>query len=156
MDKLCTGCDEILDCARFSVRRASKDGLSPICKSCKSQRAAQYHKKNKDKVVERVRSWRLSNPEKKRANQRKHERKYNLKKLYGITPEEYEEMLAKQGGLCAVCRGEPYGRGNKLHVDHDHATGRVRGLLCHGCNASLGLMKESPERLRSAAVYLER
>lgn len=70
---------------------------------------------------------RLSPHEKRRAH---------LKHRYGITVEQYDEMLAAQGGHCALCPWEP-SDGKVLAVDHDHETGRVRGLLCRGCNLAL-------------------
>ena len=76
-------------------------------------------------------------------------RTYHLKRRYGITAEEVDEMLAAQGGVCAICRTAP-----AAHVDHDHATGAVRALLCFGCNGGLGQFKDNPEFLRAAAYYV--
>jgi hypothetical protein len=74
----------------------------------------------------------------------------------GVCNVKYDEMLVQQKGACAVCKTAlNSSRYTKLAVDHDHRTGRVRGLLCTGCNTALGLMKDSPVRLRAAAVYLE-
>jgi hypothetical protein len=80
---------------------------------------------------------------------------YNLKK-YGLTVKTYDALLAKQSGLCAVCHGPAVGKGDQLSVDHDHMTGRVRGLLCHHCNAALGHLFDDPNLLRQAAIYLEK
>ena len=63
-------------------------------------------------------------------------------------------MLAAQGGVCALCHRPPLA-GKTLHVDHDHATGRVRGVLCFTCNNALGDFEDDPGRLRGAASYLE-
>lgn len=81
-------------------------------------------------------------------------RRTNLKRRYGITPEEYAAMLAKQKGVCCVCRYAPSSVDKALVVDHSHKTKRVRGLLCHWCNTGLGLFKDSPKLLRLAALYL--
>lgn len=83
-----------------------------------------------------------------------------LRRLYGITEEQYEEMLTEQGGCCALC-GKPPKPGGKrnagrLHVDHDHATGRVRRLLCNNCNHGLGTFFDDPDLMRRAADYIER
>lgn len=81
---------------------------------------------------------------------------------YGITREDYNRMLAEQVGKCAICGGDPEGgRASRLpvaafHVDHDHETGKVRGLLCAHCNTGLGKFKDDPARMRAAAGYLER
>lgn len=73
-------------------------------------------------------------------------------KLYGMPAAEQEAMLERQGGRCALC-GDPPGR-RRLSVDHDHATGLVRGMLCHRCNTALGNLKDSPELCERAAAYL--
>jgi len=65
---------------------------------------------------------------------------HTMKKKYALSPEGYEALVVKQGGLCAICGGEgyPYRSGRRgLHVDHDHMTGVIRGLLCMRCNSSL-------------------
>jgi hypothetical protein len=80
----------------------------------------------------------------------------NRKRLYGISVDEFGALLEAQGGLCAVCKADvPGGKGN-WHVDHDHTSGAVRGLLCHHCNLMLGNAGDDPVRLREAADYLEK
>lgn len=76
-----------------------------------------------------------------------------LRRTYNITEEDYERLQAAQGGVCAVCHKPP--RSRRLHVDHDHSSGLVRGLLCFQCNALLIRRGTSPERFRTAAKYLE-
>jgi hypothetical protein len=78
-------------------------------------------------------------------------RAWALRTRYNLTPEEFESMAAALGGRCAICRTAP----ERLVVDHDHTTGRVRGLLCDGCNTGLGKFADSPERLRAAIDYLK-
>jgi hypothetical protein len=86
---------------------------------------------------------------------RRRERSFNLKGKYGITLIEYEAMVEKQNGVCAICKKPPTaGRGRRLMVDHDHQTGRIRGLLCHGCNNGLGDFCESADILRAAIEYV--
>lgn len=75
-------------------------------------------------------------------------------RLYGITPEDYAARFAAQDSRCAVCRTDTPG-GKGWHLDHDHATGAVRGILCHRCNLALGNFKDDPDRLRAALAYLE-
>ena len=78
-------------------------------------------------------------------------------RTFGVCATDYAEMLAKQQGQCAICGSLlDCSRYTKLAIDHDHKTGKVRGLLCTNCNTALGLMKDSPIRLRAAAAYLER
>jgi len=74
-----------------------------------------------------------------------------IKRLYGITTKDYWELVALQGGVCAICNKSD---GKKLHIDHDHETKVVRGLLCGNCNRGLGLFKEDLEILNRAREYL--
>jgi hypothetical protein len=81
-------------------------------------------------------------------------------RIYGLSTDGYAELLVAQGGVCAICH-QPETKVNRvtgyqhaLSVDHDHSTGLVRGLLCSACNRAIGLLSESPDRLRSAAEYL--
>lgn len=112
---------------------------------------AAYYLKNKERMVAKAREWVLANPEKVRAYSRKH----GLKKAYGLTPEQVDDMLAAQGHACAACR-DPLAAFPRPHVDHDHTTGKVRGVLCAHCNRGLGSFKDSPERLEKAAEYLRK
>lgn len=89
--------------------------------------------------------------ERRRENNRQHRRKWVLKP-YGLTPAEYDAMFDAQDGLCAICR-QPGGN-RSLVVDHDHATGAVRGLLCDGCNWGLGKFGDDPDRMERAAAYV--
>lgn len=78
-------------------------------------------------------------------------RRAQLKYRYGMTEEEWDQMLEVQQGLCAICGKDP---GDRLCVDHDHKTGKVRGLLCRGCNAALGKFYDDPDVVMRAASYL--
>ncbi|HJU02351.1 MAG TPA: endonuclease VII domain-containing protein [Actinomycetes bacterium] len=77
----------------------------------------------------------------------------NLKALYGISLPEYEELLQMQGGVCAICTRPPRGK-RPLDVDHDHESGKVRGLLCGNCNRAIGLLDENPRLFDRAKEYL--
>lgn len=82
-----------------------------------------------------------------------------LQKTYGITIDDYNRMLDEQEHSCAICGVEAWdagGKGNRLHVDHDHTSGRVRALLCNKCNVGLGSFRDDPAALRAAADYLEK
>jgi len=103
---------------------------------------------NKDHLREYWREYRIRNAERKRDQ--------NLRLAYGITATHYDAMLEAQGGCCAACGAYPgTKRTKRLFVDHDHATGLVRGLLCQKCNHAIGLADDSPGRLRALAIYLE-
>jgi hypothetical protein len=77
-----------------------------------------------------------------------------LYRLYQLTPQMYQALVTRQNGKCAICEGTNPG-GDRLAVDHDHQTGKVRGLLCHNCNIGLGNFQDSRDALRKAIVYLE-
>lgn len=91
-----------------------------------------------------------------RAAQAQSNRRNQLRANFGITPEDYDRMWAAQGGVCAICRLEGSGRlsGRLMAVDHDHTTGKVRGLLCQRCNHAVGLLHDSPDRAMALAAYL--
>ena len=109
------------------------------CKKClHRQRNAQWRKQNPEVHRERVRNSHFK----------------NIERLYGITPEQYAILLEAQDGKCAICREVDPVR-NRLSVDHDHKTGRVRGLLCMRCNGGIGMLGDSIERLENAIRYLQ-
>jgi len=83
------------------------------------------------------------------------ERAYHLKTKYGITVEEYDALLEQQGGCCAIC-GTDDPKKKFFSVDHDHQTGKVRGLLCQPCNLGLGHVREDLDVVMSMAAYLMR
>lgn len=116
------------------------------CKECVDRRQA-YNRGYSARPEKRANTQRWKDANRQRL------REYNLVRLYKITLAEYDALLAAQGGVCAICEGPPAVRDN-FHVDHEHATGVVRGLLCHHCNIAIGGLKDSPELLEKAAAYL--
>jgi hypothetical protein len=138
--KQCAKCKKWLPHSNFAVDSKERDGLFYQCRTCKAQRRKQTYDPHK------VRIRRLRND-------------------YGITLKDYDQMLAEQGGVCAVChRPETHTRNHmdvktneirRLSVDHDHNTGDARALLCSSCNVALGRMDEDPERIRSLADYAD-
>ena len=132
--KTCKKCGESKDEELF-YRRRDTGRLHTQCRACLAVSQKVYEKANRDKVRARH-----------RANL--------LKTRYGITSEEYERILHRQGGACALCFQEPP-PGKHLHVDHDHTTGKIRGLLCYTCNAGIGYLKDNTDRLLRAAEYVD-
>jgi hypothetical protein len=127
--KRCPRCRTERPLDQFYADRSRKDGKFFICKPC--------HKAYSATVKPRA----------KRAA-----RKHQLSR-YGVTEEQYAQMIEAQRGLCAICE-QPNTNDRQLAVDHDHSTGAVRGLLCTGCNASLGRFHDSTHILRRAVDYL--
>jgi len=112
-----------------------------------------YHK-NKAKVQEYSRRWYEANKDRlavQRQQSRHVKKNQDLKRLYGLTLDEFQALQEKQDHRCAVC-----GEIAKLVVDHNHSTGLVRGLLCSSCNRALGYAKENPVRLRALAEWIEK
>ena len=111
-------------------------------------------RQSKQGVLVKQYEWNRRNPDKALAIRRRH----NLKKLFGLTEADYNEMSERQGHACAIC-GKPetsrfLERIRRLAVDHNHDTGKVRDLLCSDCNRAIGMMQDSPELLEQAALYL--
>ena len=128
--KTCTKCLKDLCTSAFNTRSVSHDGLSSRCTKCLREDAAERYASNPEKYLSKVRN-----------------------KKYGISDEFYEHLVSSHNGVCAICGGlsnDKYG----LHVDHDHKSGVVRGLLCNLCNRGLGNFKDNPELLRNAIEYL--
>lgn len=137
-----------------------------------NERARKYRERHPDRVRASTQRYYAKHGDRARAASRRYnhanieERRayrfaYDLMRFYGITPEDYEAMFAAQDGRCAICR-EPEtavhqsGVTKRLAVDHDAATGRVRGLLCSRHNTMIGLAGHNPFTLRHGADYLER
>lgn len=113
-----------------------------------AERRRRYYRRWKEKHLQ----WAKDNPEKAEEYKRRH----HLRNTYGISLEDYDSMLTEQGGVCAICgKQETHAQHKYLSVDHCHETGKVRGLLCHGCNATIGYAKDDPARLERAIVYLK-
>lgn len=143
----CSKCERLLPLTEFAVKRSSHTKLAARCNRCRSKPAV---------------TWNLRYPERVKAAQRRfiesgNARLGRLRRQYGLDAADFASWARRQGDVCAICR-EPGSstRGARLHVDHDHSTGLVRGLLCTNCNRGLGYFKDSVERLIDAAEYLER
>ena len=113
-----------------------------------------WRKNNREKCCQATADWRTRNPY--------YERNRKWKKRYGITPERYDEMVKIQNNRCLICGNEEIAKHNytkkvqKLAVDHDHITGKVRGLLCQDCNQGLGKFYDDILRLEKAIQYLKK
>lgn len=134
--KLCRSCYVEKDRSEFYARgglftSAGRPVLSSHCKECDRAKQRAYESDHAD--VKRAK---------------------NLMANYGITPEQYDEMLVRQDFGCAIC-GKQDNFGDRLCVDHCHETGVVRGLLCHACNRAIGLLGDNTNRLKKAIKYLE-
>ena len=145
--KVCIRCFVEKDESEFYAHPRAKDGLSTYCKSCQKEISKKYHREHKEEVHKKRRKY-------DRARPRMH-KNAQLKHNYKITLAEYEAMYESQNGKCAICLDELIHRPTP-NVDHDHATGKVRGILCPNCNSGLANFKDSLASLHSAIEYLLR
>jgi hypothetical protein len=118
---------------------------------------AAYHKHKGDPefIAKRAEYERARNKTSKRRKSKKAARRKHLLSKYALTPEQYSAMATQQGNRCALCGTDSPAGNGVLHVDHCHATGVVRGLLCMECNTGIGKLQDSPALLRQAASYIE-
>jgi Recombination endonuclease VII len=152
--KRCPRCGETKPMLEFYAHRSTRDRRATYCKLCAKAYERERAAAHAEERAAYLNGWKERNRERYRANMRN----FRLR-LYGLTPEEYEQRMEAQGGRCAVCGGEGTRTVDDrplLVVDHDHETNQRRDLLCNNCNAGLGMFGDDPERLRAAAEYLER
>ncbi len=134
--KVCPDCSVEKSLEDFPRDRSRGDGRAAYCKSCKGLRAKKY---------------RQDHPEKHQVE----DRKAKYLSFYDITIDDYDKMFLQQAGKCAICgTSAPEGMFNNFSVDHDHATGRIRGLLCSECNFGLGNFRDDTKLLENAIQYL--
>lgn len=150
--KQCAACGETKPTDQFPRNSSCADGLHYRCKACHYQSHRLYLQDPEHRAtVYRQRRRKMGEPAVKAAY---HDRK--IRNKYGLPREwTYEGMLAMQDGKCAICDAEHNGGFYRFAIDHNPASGEVRGLLCTQCNQALGQLRESPDLLRKAAAYLE-
>ena len=160
--KSCKKCGVPKPLEDFYRAVGTRDGHRGDCKVCSSEDNRRRYLADPDAAIARVKRWQQANPDRVNATQRARrskpeaklrERAGHLMRKYGMTIEQYDAMLEGQGGGCFIC-GRPPRENISLHVDHDHSTGRVRGILCFCCNNALADFQEDPELLKKAAGYV--
>ena len=134
----CRKCGQEKPLVAFHKDRARPNGYRNMCKSCYSDFHAKYYEENTEKVKSRNRRiW--------------------IERIYGKSLEEIENIKQEQQNCCALCGDLLDEKDNqKVHIDHDHKTGKVRGILCRWCNTGLGQFRDSIERLGKAIAYLQK
>lgn len=140
--KRCTKCGVEKPLSAYGKQPGGRYGLHPRCKECRRAQERERYAGNRDEILAKQKAA--------RPRKRVTELRRRRQQRYGLTPEQYEEMYDEQHGRCAIC-GE---RLAVLCVDHDHATGAIRGLLCSPCNLAVGFLRDDPARARAAALYL--
>ncbi len=163
--KRCSDCNADRPVSEFDVNLATKSGLQHYCREHKRLRVLAGRAKDPEKHIvanrenhrrhyakdpkaylTRVKARRRRNPAKYKAA----DRRAKLMHRYGLTEDSYNELLRAANGCCQICKRKM----KKLHIDHDHETGKVRGLLCMTCNQGLGKLGDTLERLLVAVEYL--
>lgn len=168
--RVCVDCGVTKLIADFFPKGKRTDGtlgLNTRCKLCVRKASHAYYHENKAAVAKQSKEYRERNKERLRESKREYlhrestqsrMRNAHLQKKYGITLVDYARLLQKQNGLCAICKRpedrRQWGKLKPLAVDHDHATGIVRGLLCHLCNSGIGNFIDDRTRLENARLYL--
>lgn len=128
----CPKCNEAKELSEFNKDKHTAFGIAIYCRKCNKEKANNRYKNYKDE-----------------------HRNTQLKSDYNITLNEYVELLNKQNGKCAICDTSE-NNGKNMYIDHDHTTGKIRGLLCHQCNFGLGHFKDNVELLKKAIKYLQK
>jgi superfamily II helicase len=176
--KFCKKCKKRKKIKDFYSSKSHKDGLDWWCKDCSKEAAKRsvqqnperrrltnkkYYVKNKERISAYQKQYhaihRKELAEYAKVYAAKNQRKIRagvLKRLYGISIEEYERLLVKQKYCCAICKVKVTKLNKSLCVDHDHKTGKIRGLLCENCNNGLGGFRDNIKFLQVAQQYLRR
>jgi len=137
--RICKTCKQEKAVSAFPKRVGYKDGIRPNCVDCHKEYQNGSHHKHKHK----------------HPHVYEEDKDRKLKKTYGIGYAEYLTMLEVQNGCCAICGTNDTGNRKAFHVDHCHATGKIRGLLCGNCNSGIGNLRDNVRLLRRAIDYLE-
>ena len=162
--KICIECGECKPFADFYRQEGMRDGHRNNCKTCHAGAHRAWYRRNREYEIARVGKWQKENASRVNDVQRRNrarrgeeyrrlEREGHLRRKYGLTQNMFEALVSAQLGNCAICGANV---DLELHVDHDHRTKKVRGLLCGKCNKAIGLLNDDPELLLAAKVYLER
>lgn len=159
--KRCKKCGEIKSIDDFYRATGMRDGHRSECKACHKIKQQAWYRANRAHAIAEVKRWQQENKDHLHAYRREYrqrrkveERDAYLRRTFGITQADYDDLLVRQGGGCAIC-SKPPGK-ISLHVDHDHETGEIRGLLCVGCNNALGHLHDDPGLLVRAISYVGR
>ena len=177
--KHCPRCGDDKPLRQFGKASNRPDGKACYCKTCNTEHVKSWYRNNKAKANARSGEWARKNSERRNTSARawykrggaklraklaakrnalplEKKRDTHLRLTFGITLIQWEQLFECQGRKCSICsRIEPNSK-KGWHTDHDHRTGKVRGILCHGRNNMLGYAYESIEALRAGAEYLEK
>lgn len=144
-EKRCPKCTKTLPVDRF--HRGGCGGYGSYCIDCTRSYHRDTYLADVQKHKNLVAAYRKKNPDKIK--------EWGLQRKYGISLDTYNRMFLSQGGRCAICRTDVPAKKYGWHVDHDHSTEKVRGILCNKCNRGLGYLNDSLDILKAAIKYIE-
>lgn len=162
--KFCKTCRLGKSLPEFKNKKSGKFGVAAICKKCESafRKTEGYREKDRERLrknpeIREKRNkytyrWKEKNKDKVQITQKK----WFLKKLYGLTLDQYNEMFNSQCGACSICGKHQSLLEKSLSVDHDHNSGKIRSLLCSNCNTAIGLLDEDVGLLKKVVDYLNK
>lgn len=165
--KRCSKCKSNKSIKDFCRDKSTKDGLIRLCSDCRYQKHKNSYRKKRDYLIKEAVRWNREHPEERRRSAARYRRKNKEKvyrwgrvrklRTYGLNEETYGDLFNSQGRSCAICEVRSAGKNRRVFsIDHDHKTGKVRGLLCERCNKSIGAFNDDPKLLIEAAKYLMR
>ena len=148
---------EVKKCSKCKIDKPHSDyfkdnkrkiGIRCKCKDCCKQETIEWRIKNRSEYNGYTAMWRSKNPDKQHAT--------DIKRNYGLSIEDYNRMLVEQECKCKICgkQHDPSKKRGRLYVDHNHKNGKVRGLLCSGCNTAIGNMKDDVSLILKAIEYI--
>lgn len=144
----CKKCNVTKSLSDFPKAKGNLSGHSHSCKECRKTYLSEWKSRNPEEILRRNREATRKYYATEKGARSALQKKANM---YGITAEEYTEVLGRNNGLCEICNERP-----SYHLDHCHDTGKIRGALCVQCNTGLGLFGDDVEKLISAQRYLTR
>lgn len=148
MKKKCNRCLEEKSLTEFFKDKGHSTGHYSICKACKQAATYKWREENRGKYNDGAKLWRKRHP--------RNIREWRIRRKFGLSHAQYDEMANRQGNKCAICEQGPVGGREYLSIDHCHKTGKVRELLCDNCNKGIGCLQDNPELFIRAAEYLKR
>ena len=159
--RVCNSCNEKKELSLFAKNKSNFAGVNSECKRCRSKRRTTQEYRNQENkrrsTPEQKKRMYLSFVKYKNKNKKKvalTQKKWFLKKFYGLSYDQYQNILKSQDNKCAICGLDQKNCARTFNVDHKHEEGKVRGILCNNCNTGIGLFKENEMIMHKAINYL--
>jgi hypothetical protein len=162
-EKPCRICGEVKPLTEFHRAKGMRDGHRSECKPCFRQISKARYDADPAKAIAGVKRWQQENAERLNAHRREYRKRPEVKRMqrdayyrrkYGKTADEVDDIVDLQAGRCLICKVQLPERLGSRHLDHDHESGKIRGVLCIDCNHGLGKFRDEPDLLLRAVVYL--